>query len=58
VLVAFLEVAGLASSDAVLPRGLTSLADRYHMVDGEVFVVERIAAVLALIEVTEIEILA
>ena len=57
-LVALLEVTRLASSDAVLPRGLAAFADGYHMVDGEVFVVERVAAVLALIEITEVEILA
>ena len=48
-LITFVEVAGVTSSDAVLPRGLTTLADRDNMIDGQILVVETVTAVLALI---------
>ena len=55
-LVTLVEVAGVASCDAVLPRGLTALADRDHMVDGQILVIETLTAVLALVKITQIEV--
>jgi len=57
-LVAFLEVASMASSNSVLPGGLTALAHRLYMVDGQLIIIASLTAVLALIEIPEIEILA
>lgn len=57
-LVAFLEVASLASSNSVLPSGLTALAHRLYMVDSQLIIIASLTAVLALIEIPEIEILA
>jgi hypothetical protein len=49
VLVTLVEVAGVTSRDAVLPRGLTAFADGDHVIDCQILVIETVTAVLALI---------
>lgn len=56
VLVALLVVAINASSDTVFPGGLAALGNRDHVIDGQLMVIKRFAAVLALIQVTQIQV--